>query len=326
MKCCGRNLLLLLATQILPAATRWHGRDGQHRAAGRQLNLRPIVGILTQPTRREGIEQQARSYIEASFVKFVEQAGARAVPIHYDATKAELKHVFGRVNGLLFTGGATDLFETPLLRESAAHLFDLAVAANDAGYHFPLWGTCQGFQLLIMLSRYRRGTFPHDGGVMCRNCFMAMNMGLPLNFAEPAASQSRLYGRMAPDLKQWLADAKSTANFHDDGFESAKFRHDVALSQFWTITGTSRDIKKVPFVASVEAKNYPFLGVQVRACARAASLRAAPAPLPRPSQLHCAHQTHYMLMPSSTPRKAILSSTRERKRITASTPCGYRSI
>ena len=55
---------LFLLTQVLPAAARWHGRD-----ARQQLNTRPIVGILTQPTRHWGIEQQRRSYIEASFVK-----------------------------------------------------------------------------------------------------------------------------------------------------------------------------------------------------------------------------------------------------------------
>jgi gamma-glutamyl hydrolase len=281
----------MLGTQVMLAAAsaaRWHGRDSlssrqqrqqqrqqqqQQHAHTRRLNPRPIVGIMTLPTQHLGVELQTRSYIDAGYVKFVEQAGARVVPIHFDATEAELKLAFDRVNGILFTGGATDLFGTPLLRKSAALLFEWAIAANDAGGHFPLWGTCQGFQLLVMLSRYRRGAaFPPRGGVMCRGCFSAMDISLPLDFAEPAASKSRMYGRMQPDLKRRLGRAKLTANFHEDGFKPGKFHRSGALSRFWTVTSTSLEPRRLVgklwtggqrFVASVEAKHYPFSAVQV---------------------------------------------------------------
>lgn len=46
------------------------------------LNNRPIVGILTQPT-SGGLRKYGSSYIAASYVKFIESGGGRAVPVLY---------------------------------------------------------------------------------------------------------------------------------------------------------------------------------------------------------------------------------------------------
>jgi hypothetical protein len=64
-------------------------------------NGRPLIGILSQPGDGDGNEvvhkdkQQEfnTSYIAASYVKFVESGGARAVPIMYDASDEELERV-----------------------------------------------------------------------------------------------------------------------------------------------------------------------------------------------------------------------------------------
>ena len=44
------------------------------------LNMRPIIGILTQPSPSE-LMQFGNSYIPASYVKYVESGGARVVPV-----------------------------------------------------------------------------------------------------------------------------------------------------------------------------------------------------------------------------------------------------
>jgi len=43
----------------------------------------------------------------ASYVKWIESAGALVVPIHWDASYEELDNLFNSVNGMLFTGGDT---------------------------------------------------------------------------------------------------------------------------------------------------------------------------------------------------------------------------
>lgn len=102
------------------------------------LNFRPIIGVLSQvgwsrawagqrayalgpgsavpyhlPHRpRCAVPQpgdpapEGQSYIAASYIKFLESAGARAVPILYDAPPEEVERIFRSVNGFLIPGGA----------------------------------------------------------------------------------------------------------------------------------------------------------------------------------------------------------------------------
>lgn len=37
-------------------------------------------------------------------------AGARVVPVHYNSTFEELDFLFSRINGILFTGGDTNIY------------------------------------------------------------------------------------------------------------------------------------------------------------------------------------------------------------------------
>ena len=69
------------------------------------VNSRPLIGILSQPgdgdggliMRMKGWNQSSVSYIPASYVKFVEMGGARAIPLLYN----EPEHVLRRVQFLI---------------------------------------------------------------------------------------------------------------------------------------------------------------------------------------------------------------------------------
>ena len=82
----------------------------------------------------------------ASYVKWAEAAGARALPIPYNATGPVLDALFERTNGLLLPGGANPL------PDAAVHMLGRALAANEAGGYFPvrflfvlwLWGEVNG--------------------------------------------------------------------------------------------------------------------------------------------------------------------------------------
>ncbi|KAL9225705.1 hypothetical protein vseg_001598 [Gypsophila vaccaria] len=69
-------------------------------ATSRELNSRPVIGILTHP--RRGYNG---SYIGGSYVRFVESGGARVIPLIYDEPWSVLSHKLDFVNGVLFTGG-----------------------------------------------------------------------------------------------------------------------------------------------------------------------------------------------------------------------------
>mgnify|MGYP006950779543 CR=1 FL=1 len=66
------------------------------------VNSRPLIGIPSQPgdgdggliTRRNGWNQSSVSYIPASYVKFVEMGGARAIPLLYNEPEPVLRRVW----------------------------------------------------------------------------------------------------------------------------------------------------------------------------------------------------------------------------------------
>lgn len=73
------------------------GRRGEEGGGGKSVvgtNSRPLIGILSQPscgeTETEADWTSNRSCIAASYVKFVESAGARAVPLLYNEPEESL--------------------------------------------------------------------------------------------------------------------------------------------------------------------------------------------------------------------------------------------
>ena len=68
------------------------------------------------------------------------------MPIAYDANNATIDEIFKSVNGVLMPGGGA------LLPDSAKRMYENAVRANvERNDHFPIWGTCNGFEWLVQL-------------------------------------------------------------------------------------------------------------------------------------------------------------------------------
>jgi gamma-glutamyl hydrolase len=86
-------------------------------------------------------------YIAASYVKFVESAGARVVPIQYDADTATLMKLFNSVNGILLPGGGVSLTNTSHYLNAGKTIYDAAVKSSKAGVKVPIWGAFVYFTL-----------------------------------------------------------------------------------------------------------------------------------------------------------------------------------
>ena len=120
----------------------------------------PVIGVYTQPSHFYEYDWQY-DYIVGSNLNWLQQHGARVVPVSYAASEAELREVFAQINGLLFTGGGLDLhYDQPIAGSNqtsnvfvrnAQFLMNLAKEANDNGVYFPVWGNCQGFELMLIL-------------------------------------------------------------------------------------------------------------------------------------------------------------------------------
>ena len=70
------------------------------------LNNRPIIGILAQECQPYfPVEICSTSYIAASYVKYIESAGARVVPVLINQPEEYYRIIFNSTNGILFPGG-----------------------------------------------------------------------------------------------------------------------------------------------------------------------------------------------------------------------------
>ena len=75
---------------------------------------------------------------QLNYVTPVQAAGARAVPILCDAPAHEVERIFKAVNGLLIPGGGQNLSPGHPFYDTAAELFRMTLAANDAGDYMPV--------------------------------------------------------------------------------------------------------------------------------------------------------------------------------------------
>mmetsp|Transcript_18627 Transcript_18627/g.33226 ORF Transcript_18627/g.33226 Transcript_18627/m.33226 type:complete len:379 (-) Transcript_18627:235-1371(-) len=218
--------------------------------APKELNNRPLVGIVSQALPPSLAVNQ--SYIAASYVKFVEMAGGRAVPFTHDMTEAQVVERFNQVNAILLPGGGAIMEPGHGYYDISSMLLKLAIQANDRGDFFPMLGTCLGFEFF---------TVAISGNTSILGNFDAGNIASRLEFT-PDAAGSRFFSTFSPELMARMADAPLTMENHQFAISPRTFLGDPALSRFFRVLSTSKDKQGVEYVSTVEAREYPFLATQ----------------------------------------------------------------
>jgi len=213
-------------------------------------NTRPIIGIVGQPVPSAWFKPYHTTYVAASYVKFIEATGAQVVPIRlYQSTDYYL-YLFNSLNGVLFTGGdlsdeylsVTKLFYTWSIEE-----FDQTQKV------FPIWGTCLGFEVLLMLTKSKIDVLDTCHGY---------NFATELIFM-PDAAESRLLGSSLPsNIKNAVENEPTTSNYHHFCMRPQNFTTDPVLSSFYKMLTTSMDLDGKPFISTIESRRYPIFAVQ----------------------------------------------------------------
>nr|XP_060631370.1 gamma-glutamyl hydrolase [Anolis sagrei ordinatus] len=217
-------------------------------ALRRSENQRPIVGILSQETDFKSFQKFGKTYIAASYVKFLESAGARVVPIRLNLSDEAYDTIFNSINGILYPGGGVDL-KTSEFSRVAKIFYHKALEANDRGDYFPVWGTCLGHELLSYLtSGEDLLTWTNTDG-----------FALPLNFTQ-GAHDSRMFQGFPDDLLQAIASEPVTSHFHFWSLSVQNFTNNEKLRDFYKILTTNDH--NVEFISTMEAYKYPVYGVQ----------------------------------------------------------------
>lgn len=218
-----------------------------------RLNYRPIIGILSHPgDGASGRLSNATdaSYIAASYVKFVESAGARVIPLIYNEPPEVLQSKLNLVNGVLFTGGSA---KTGLYFEVVEAIFNEVLKKNDAGDHFPLLAICLGFELLTMVVSKNHKIL---------EAFSASNQASTLQFMKNINIEGTLFQRFPPELLAKLSTECLVMQNHKFGISPETFQGNMELCSFFKILTTSTDENNKVYVSTVQSESYPVTAVQ----------------------------------------------------------------
>lgn len=210
---------------------------------------KPIIGILMQKCNNKAMRNLGKYYIAASYVKYLESAGARVVPVRLDLTDEEYVKLFQSINGVLFPGGGANLEKSGYAR-TAEIFYSLATQSFDDGDYFPVWGTCLGFEELSYLV----------SGELLLTLTNTEGITMPLNFTE-GILQSRMFRNFPADLLLSLEFEPLTANFHKWSLSKMNFTKNEKLKTFFNVLTTNTD-GKIEFISTMEAYKYPVYGVQ----------------------------------------------------------------
>lgn len=218
-----------------------------------KLNFRPVIGILSHPG--DGASGRLcnatnASYIAASYVKFVESAGARVIPLIYNEPKEVLFNKLNLVNGVLFTGGWA---KSGLYYEIAKEIFKKILEKNDAGDHFPLYSICLGFELLTMI-------ISKDKKILEE--FNATDQASTLQFMENTSIEGTVFQRFPPFLLNKLSTDCLVMQNHRYGISPERLQQNTDLSSFFKILTTSTDEDDKVYVSTVQAHSYPVTAFQ----------------------------------------------------------------
>ncbi|XP_076026587.1 gamma-glutamyl hydrolase isoform X2 [Genypterus blacodes] len=211
-----------------------------------QRNDSPIIGVLAQEMNPR---LSLSSYIAASYVKFVESAGARVVPVLINQTAEEYKSVFSSINGILYPGGSLSIISSAYAK-AARIFYELAIEANQRGDYFPVWGTCLGFEQLAYLT----------SGTVVLSSTNTSGVALPLIFTNETKA-SRMFQGFPAELLEALASEPLTANVHKWSLGIETFNTDQELKKFYKVLSTSTD-GETEFVSTLEAYHYPIYATQ----------------------------------------------------------------
>ncbi|XP_050300894.1 gamma-glutamyl hydrolase-like [Anthonomus grandis grandis] len=215
----------------------------------------PIIGVLSQETYIVSSyfpNKTYDSYIAASYVKFLESAGARVVPIWIGQNEEYYRRVIQYTNGIFFPGGGTYFNETGGYGEAATQLYKIALEQNNKGVYYPIWAICLGMQGLMYAAL--NGT--KDIRVACS----LVNEAVSLDFVEDY-QKSKMFRNAPKEITDILSTENATYNLHRYCLTKAVLKENDLLDS-WRIVATNKDINNLEFISVMEHKDFPFYGVQ----------------------------------------------------------------
>lgn len=185
-----------------------------------------------------------KSYIMSAYVDFIQASGARVVPIDINDPREVTIEKLKKINGVFFPGGSGDYYEY------GKFVYQTVKEINDNGTYLPIWGTCLGFEALVV--------YAAEEDIRVLDKYYIPYGSLSLEFVKDPR-QTQMYGWLQ-DEAYFYQRKKMLYNSHHFGANPEKFETDPGLKETFEVTAVSRLEDGSPFVASIEGKKYPFYG------------------------------------------------------------------
>ena len=207
---------------------------------------KPVIGVLSQEISRIVIPEHIKgeSYIATSYIRHLEAAGAKVIPIHTHYKDAELTDLFKAINGILLPGGGASLKDSRYIH-NARLLHEMAIDANERGDYFPIWGTCLGFEALLIMC----------GGLSVLGDADATDLPLPL-VTTNEAEDSRIFSPVAKSVLQSFASKQVKYHFHKKCITKYSFVDSEALTAEYRVLAYDKDRENNTFVSVVEGNSF----------------------------------------------------------------------
>ena len=215
-----------------------------------------VVGMITVPLspNKRFYSVCGDSYIASSHISWLKRGGIEVIPIPY-ITKNFKKYI-SKINGLYFPSGGVFASNSKKYYTCCKKFLQLAMEQNDKGNYFPIWGGCMGMQQMMIMGD---GKDNLDTFLQTFDSFG--NLLLPLDFTEEG-KKSRMVKSFSERFMKYLKNKKCTMNNHKMGLSPTKFKSHKNLNSMFKIISTNKDRKGKEFVSTIEARHYPFYGVQ----------------------------------------------------------------
>ncbi|KAF7822608.1 gamma-glutamyl hydrolase 2-like [Senna tora] len=226
------------------------------------LYYRPLIGILTHPG--DGASGRLTnatdvSYIAASYVKFVESAGARVIPLLYNEPQDTLLKKLDMVNGVIFTGGWS---KKGLYYDTVQTVYKKVLEKNDGGDYFPLYAISLGFELISII-------ISEDSNIL--DDFTSSKQPINLYLTQNAISDGAMFQRFPPDLLKKVTTDCLVLQNNRYGLSPEGLLNNEKLSSFFEILTTSKDANNKKNAFEWGTKNVPHTEDAVRLTQSAAN-------------------------------------------------------
>lgn len=214
----------------------------------------PVIAIVANPD-DDYIDTHLidLDFVHSAYVRWLEASGALVVAIHIWDSDERIKEILQKSNGLLFQGGSNDLDLNKPFMKRCSFIFEEALRLNQNGIYYPIWGTCQGFEVLHILISKDNNTLTTAN---------AWNISSPLIMDDDDFLESKIFSLLSDSEKEGLRTRKTNSRFHNFGISPEFYEKNAHLDRFFKITSLCEDLDGKILVNSVEAYDYPIYAVQ----------------------------------------------------------------